>query len=213
MGSVERFQDSQWQKLGRLNFSKQTVLSLIDSGTVLDIGCGDGILMEHLKQKGVTGVGIDISAKAISFCKERGLDCRVADIAEKLPFENGSFDTVILTDVLEHIFQPVELLREAHRVSRRDIAISVPNFASLPARVQMVFGKVPENNTPRDGHVYWMTKRVLFDLLTQAGFAVDILKVNTIWERVPLVGFVTRLCAKMFPSLFALSFIVKAHKV
>lgn len=211
--SVERFQNSQWQKLGRLNFSKQTVLSLISSGSVLDIGCGDGILLEHLKQRGIVGTGIDISSKAIDICRERGLDCRQADITDTLPFENNSFDTVVLTDVLEHIFQPQELLREAHRVTRKYLYISVPNFASLPARIQVSLGRVPENNTPRDGHVYWMTEAVVRGLLHTAGFRVDLMITNTIWERIPLIGIVMNFLKKIWPSLFALSFIIRAEKI
>jgi methionine biosynthesis protein MetW len=211
--SVEKFQNSQWQKLECLNFSKQTILSLINIGTVLDIGCGDGILLEHLGKKGITGVGIDISTKAIAICKERRLNCTRADITDALPFADNSFDNVILTDVLEHIFQPKLLLKEGYRVSRKYIFVSVPNFVSLPARLQVLLGKVPENNTPRDGHVYWMTYRVISDLVSSASFKVERLIVNTFWEQIPIVGLIMKILKNIFPSLFALSFIIQARKI
>lgn len=211
--SVERFQNSQWQKLGSLSFSKTTVLELLDKGDTLDIGCGDGILLERLKERGIKGVGVDISSEALKICKERGLECSQADIADKLPFADGSFDNVILTDVLEHLFQPGETLKEVYRITRSHIFIAVPNFGSLPARVQILFGKVPENNTPRDGHVYWMTHAVVLSLLKSASFEIEKMEVNTFWEKVPVVGFVMKRLKNIFPSLLALSFVVKAKKI
>ena len=54
----------------------------------------------------------------------------------------------MLLDVLEHHFEPSKLLAEAIRVSRKYIVLSVPNFNSLKARLQVLFGKVPLNNKP-----------------------------------------------------------------
>lgn len=211
--SVEQFQNSQWQKLGRLNFSKNTIFGLINKGSTLDVGCGDGILLEYLHKKGVKGYGIDISSKAIEICSSRGIKCERADITEKLPFADGSFDNVILSDVLEHLFQPLNVLEEVHRVCKGYLYISVPNFASFPARIQVLLGKVPENNTPRDGHVYWMTHKVIYDLLKQSSFKVEVFIVNTFWENIPVIGFVMKLLKQIFPSLFALSFVIKAKRV
>ncbi len=84
---------------------------------------------------------------------------------------------------------------------------------SLPARLQILLGQVPENNTARDGHVYWMTWKVITDLLKKAGFEVQETVFNTFWETVPGVGAVMNQLKKMWPSLFALSFIIKARKV
>jgi methionine biosynthesis protein MetW len=211
--SVERFQNSQWQKLGRLNFSKSTILELIERGTVLDIGCGDGILLENLNKKGINGRGIDISSEAIKICKERGLQCEQSDITDKLPFADNSFDGVVLTDVLEHLFQPLDVLNEAHRVCKEYVYISVPNFVSFPARIHVLFGTVPENNTPRDGHVYWMTKKVLLDLLNRSSFEIEKIIVNTFWENIPVIGYFMKVIKNIFPSFFALSFIIKANKI
>jgi methionine biosynthesis protein MetW len=211
--SVEQFQNSQWQKLNELNFSKKTILTLVDNGPVLDIGCGDGILLEYLKRKNVIGNGIDISSKAIQICKNRGLDCEQFDITDKLPFKDKSFYSVIMSDVLEHLFQPDVVLKEVHRVCSGYLFISVPNFCSLVARIQVLFGKVPENNTPRDGHVYWMTYEVVKRLLEKSSFKIEKVVVNTFWENKFILGFFLRLLKNLFPSVFALSFIVKAKRV
>lgn len=212
LSAVERFQNSQWQKLHELSFSKQVVLQLIEPGRVLDIGCGDGLLLEELKKNGVMGIGVDISSTSIDICKSRGLDCRWLDISGELPFEDSAFDSVILTDVLEHLFQPAEVLKEVHRVTARDVFIAVPNFVSFPARLQVFLGRVPENNTPRDGHVYWMTQQVISQLLADAGFEIETLVSNTFWERVPIVGRCMKVLNKAWPSFFGLSFVIKARK-
>jgi methionine biosynthesis protein MetW len=210
--SVERFQNSQWEKLNELNFSKRTILDMVKSGSVLDIGCGDGLLLEHLKNNGLVVSGIDISSTAINICKERGLDCIHGDISERLPFEDNLYDDVLLIDVLEHLFQPLDVLKEAERVSKKYVLISVPNFVSLPARIQVFLGNVPENNTPRDGHVYFMTLSVINSLLEKAGLKTEEIIVNTFWEKIPIIGQLMGVLKKVFPSLFALSFIIKAVK-
>ena len=209
--SVEKFQNSQWRRLDSLNFSKKTIIDLVKDGSVLDIGCGDGLLMEKLRDiKGLEVGGVDISSTAVDICKGRGLECIKADITESLPFKDNSFDNVLLIDVLEHLFQPAEVLREANRISRKYIYISVPNFSSLPARLQVLFGKIPENNTPRDGHVYWFNYRVLHKMLNDADLIIEQEIANTVWQDVPIIGHVMNLLKKFFPSVFGLSFIIKA---
>lgn len=210
---VERFQNSQWEKLDEVNFSKGVILDMVKKGSVLDIGCGDGLLLEYLKNTGLAVKGVDISSMAIDICKGRGLDCSYVDITERLPFKDNSYDNVLLIDVLEHLFQPVEVLKEARRVSKKYVFISVPNFISLPARLQVLLGKVPENNTPRDGHVYFMTLSVVKSLLERSDLKMDEVTVNTFWEKVPVISTVMKILKKSHPSLFALSFIIKAEKI
>ena len=210
---VEKFQDSQWVKLKDLNFSKKVVLKMVKGKSILDIGCGDGLLLEHIKKEGVIVKGIDISAKAIKLCKDRGLDCGQVDISHPLPFKNNSYEEVLLIDVLEHLFQPIEILKETHRVCREYVYISVPNFVSLPARIQVFLGKIPENNTPHDGHVYWMTHKEISRLLKATGFIIEEVVINTFWENLFMVKYIMRVLKKINPSLFGLSFVIKARKV
>ena len=210
---IKKFQDSQWVMLKKLNFSKRIILKMVKGKNILDIGCGDGLLLEHIRKEGIIVKGIDISAKAISLCRKRGLDCDQVDIADSLPFGNNSYDEVLLIDVLEHLFQPREILIEAHRVCRKNVYISVPNFVSFPARIQVLLGKTPENNTPRDGHVYWMTYKEIIKLLVNTGFVIDKIVVNTFWENILIVKYIMRVLKKVNPSLFGLSFIIKARKI
>jgi SAM-dependent methyltransferase len=83
---------------------------------VLDFGCNDGTMMKILEEKRKCEVfGVDISEVAIKRAKERGLKAELID-GETLPFESGSFDAVLLMEVIVHVFDPQAVLKEIKRV-------------------------------------------------------------------------------------------------
>ncbi|MDD5190262.1 MAG: methionine biosynthesis protein MetW, partial [Dehalococcoidales bacterium] len=87
---------------------QQMIASLIEEGSsVLDIGCGDGNLLEYLKkERKAIPYGIDVSAKAVSLTNKRGIDASVADLTKddfQLP---GTYDYAIISEVLEHLPNP-----------------------------------------------------------------------------------------------------------
>ncbi|MDO8604231.1 MAG: methionine biosynthesis protein MetW [bacterium] len=215
MSEIKEFENRRWREGDQKPvFRHAETIEMIEKGErILDIACGDGLLLQELKGKGAIVAGVDISDEAIKKCREKGLDVSLVDIAsEKLPFKNGAFDTVIMLDVLEHLYFPEKLLEEAVRTSKKHIIISVPNFNSLPARLQVLFGGVPENNRPHKGHVFWFNYENLMGMLKHSNLQVSIIKTNTIFENYILIGACTRFLAKMFPSLFALSFVMKVVK-
>jgi SAM-dependent methyltransferase len=84
---------------------------------ILDIGCGTGANLEMLCPFGETE-GVDVSAAALAFCRERGLQNVRQGEAEHLPYEDGSFDLVTALDVVEHLDDDVAGLGEMRRVLR-----------------------------------------------------------------------------------------------
>ena len=213
--NVTEFENKRWREGDQVFvFRHAQALEMVEKGQkVLDISCGDGLLMSALSQKGAVVSGVDISEEGVKKCREKGLDVSVVDITtESLPFEDSTFDTVIMLDILEHLYAPEKLLEEAARVSKKNIIISVPNFNSLPARLQVLFGKVPENNRPNKGHIYWFNRDVLGSMLHTCGFTSDTVESNTFFEHMPIIGTITRFLAVMIPSVLSLSFIVKAKK-
>jgi len=211
--AVEKFENEKWQgKKQGINFRLQTALEFIDKGPVLDLGCGDGIFLQLLKEKGIKGQGLDISEVAVQKAKSQGLLVEQFDFSQKpLPFADNSFAAVVLLDVLEHLYQPKDILQEAARLAD-ELIVAVPNFNSLPARLQTLLGRVPENNLPKKGHIYWFNLSVLSEILQNSGWKIIELKTNTIFNNRPLLGHFFTLLANLLPNVFALSFVVKARK-
>ncbi len=88
-----------------------------DSGSILDVGCGEGILLENLTRRfpGKRIAGVDLSEENVRICRDLGLDVVLSDASDlKLPPE--SFDACVMMSVLEHVEDPGAALREAFRV-------------------------------------------------------------------------------------------------
>ena len=99
---------------------------------ILDAGCGSGGLSGLLLQKGYNVASCDMDNAAIQQGLARGRlrDARQADVTD-LPFEDGAFDLVICSEVIEHVPDDEQALRSLLRVARRDVLISVPAHAYL----------------------------------------------------------------------------------
>jgi len=156
---------------------------------------------------------LDISDEAVRKCGEKGFKAEVFDASTgMLPFKDGEFDCAVMLDVLEHLYSPENLLAEAKRVSREYLVISVPNFNSLPARVQVLRGDVPENNKRGKHHFFWFNYKILKGLLYENQLKIIAIKTNTFWENKFIFKYLMKFFSKFFPSLFALSFVVKVVK-
>jgi methionine biosynthesis protein MetW len=217
MGIDKEFQNQYWKAHEQSSeFRHRACLDFIaNKGSILDLGCGDGHLLAKLKDQGFTSLaGLDISEVAVEKAKTMGLDAKVFDFfADKLPYPDDSFDYVVLLDVLEHLFQPADILQEAARVSKKYILISVPNFNSLPVRLQVLCGKVPENNRPGKGHIYWFNYQALKNIFKQNNLEIVELRVNTFWENKFLIKYLLIILKRLFPKLFGLSFLIKVKKI
>lgn len=212
--SLIEFENKRWRESSqKIVFRHRVALEFISGGRILDLGCGDGLFMTMLKKKGVDCVGVDISPEAVNSCIEKGLDARLCNIeSDSLPFVADEFDAVVLLDNLEHLFYPDALIEKAKRVGRQ-IIISVPNFNSLPARIQVLLGRVPENNRPNKGHVYWFNYNVLKNILKDSNLEIVEMRVNTFWENKIIIGVIMKKLAKLFPGLCALSFLIRTEKM
>lgn len=114
----------------------QTISDWVTDGArVLDLGCGRGILLEHLKQtKQTMGVGVDLDPDKILSCVKRGISAYQGDIEEILSrFDDAYFDWVILSRTVQELNRPADILAEALRVGKRAV-VGFANYDFWVAR-------------------------------------------------------------------------------
>lgn len=124
----------------------QLIADFIPAGSrVLDLGCGDGALLEHLvRAKEVKGRGIELSEAGVLACVRRGLSVRQGNLQEGLgDTPDGSFDFVVLAQTLPFLDDPAMILREMLRVGRRAV-VSFPNWGHWRCRLELLAtGRMP----------------------------------------------------------------------
>ena len=121
------------------------IASLVPQGArVLDLGCGDGALLAHLRTtRGCTGYGVEIDDANVLACVKRGVNVIQINLDEGLTmFDDASFDVVLQIDTLQHLRNAEVMLRETVRVGRAGI-VAFPNFAHWPNRVSVLRGRMP----------------------------------------------------------------------
>lgn len=126
--------------LKNTRFDLQVIASWITPGArVLDLGCGNGDLLFILKQeKGVHGTGIELAEAKVARCIERGLTVLQGDFQQEVhDYPDGSFDYVILSQTLQQVMAPRELIPELLRIGRR-VIVSFPNFGHWLVRLQIL---------------------------------------------------------------------------
>jgi methionine biosynthesis protein MetW len=123
----------------------EIIASLVPPGSrVLDLGCGDGALMAHLRdRRDCRGFGIEIDDAKVAACIRRDVKVLQLNLEDGLRlFDDRSFDVVLQLDTLQHLRNTETMLRETARVGRIGI-VSFPNFAHWPNRLRVVSGRMP----------------------------------------------------------------------
>jgi methionine biosynthesis protein MetW len=112
---------------------------------VLDVGCGDGALLEHLAaSKGVDGRGIELVQQNVNACVARGLPVMQGDADTDLgEYPSGAFDVAILSQTIQATRSPRDVLGHLLRIGRRTV-ISLPNFGHWRVRLALLtHGRMP----------------------------------------------------------------------
>jgi ubiquinone/menaquinone biosynthesis C-methylase UbiE len=179
-----------YKKFSRYEVSRyQAVFNLLPSveDRLLDLGCGDGDFIFMAKDRFSECYGVDVSSMRVQKAKCRLKEMRNeeklhfcnCDIDDRLPFSDSFFDVATCIAVLEHAFNPPSTVEEIYRVLKPDgiFVIQVPNIAWLPARLQLLFGKLPTTGGVYSGadweHLHNFTKSILCGLLEEKGFKIQ----------------------------------------
>ena len=203
----------------------RTILSLVSQlrpGTLLDVGCTDGMWGKYWASKGWLVSGVDIDPQYVEKARKNGVFAVVADVnKDKLPFDSGSFDLVFAGEVIEHLIDTDGFLAELGRCLKPGgmLLITTPNLASFENRIRILFGWYPKWMNyclEGSGHIRAYTPTVLkrqllrhgFEIVSQTGSWVPFLPQQIIDDvKAPWLSFT----GALFPNL-AMDIIILARK-
>ncbi|MFT8396144.1 methionine biosynthesis protein MetW [Propionibacterium sp.] len=163
----------------------QRVASLIRPGSrVLDLGCGDGMLLAHLMTTmHCTGTGVERDPDAVLEAITRGVPLVELNLDNQLDeFDDDSYDVVVLSRTLQAVLRPREVLVQMSRIGQRMI-VTMPNFGYWRHRLRLLRGRMPQSkdlpynwyDTPNLHHT---TLNTLEQLFTETGLRIE--------QRIPL---------------------------
>jgi len=180
-----------------------------EGSKILEFGTGNGELFEELEKRDFNVTGIDIDIKE----HLRKKNIIKHDLNNKLPFKNNTFDVVVGLEVLEHLFNPYETMKEIKRVLKKGgcAVISMPNSASLFSRIGQLYEKRLDNLD-----IYWHHHQPSITSIrnlvsTQLKIEKEIHRMN--FRRLAFLNFLSPFLLKINKDLFAGDFMVKARKV
>jgi len=163
---VRKVEDSHWFFVARRRILARLldgVMADLDGVKALDVGCGTGATMGFLERYGEV-TGVDVSLRAVEYCREQGRERLCLASGESLPFVDRSFDLVTALDLLEHLEHEDAGLREMWRVLKGEgrLVVIVPAFMFLWSEFDRF-----------SGHYRRYTRRELQQRLEEAGFEVS----------------------------------------
>lgn len=181
---------------------------------IIDLGCGNGSLLEKLiKEKNVTGEGVELAPSGVEACKKKGLKVFQGRIDEKLPFDDNSFDYSICNVTIQMVMYPEILLNEMKRISKYQI-VSFPNFAYYKNRLDLLLkGRMPKPmlfgykwyNT---GHIHQLSFRDFYELIEDVG-GLRIIRARSLDSKNQIKNFLLQ----KFPNMFKLLQVFLIEKI
>ncbi len=147
---------------------------------ILDIGCGEGTVMNFLRENKSPKklVGVDISDRAIQYVKKRKLEAYVFDVQSGefgKYISKKKFDYVIITEVLEHVQNPEDLILSIRDSVNDKVIVSIPNSGFFVHRLRLMFGKFPIVVIVEHvkEHIRFWTKKDFYYWAEYHGFSVE----------------------------------------
>jgi 2-polyprenyl-3-methyl-5-hydroxy-6-metoxy-1,4-benzoquinol methylase len=165
------------------NYIWEPLLQVLNpEGRILDLGCGNGALVNHLLTKGLDAYGTDASEQGIALANSVNPNrFHVQDLSSDLlpdQLRNLKFNTVISTEVIEHLYDPRTFIAFAKNIlvssGGGDIIISTPYHGYLKNLMIALFNKWDSHADPLwdGGHIKLWSRKTLNTLLEEAGFTI-----------------------------------------
>jgi 2-polyprenyl-3-methyl-5-hydroxy-6-metoxy-1,4-benzoquinol methylase len=176
----------------------------IKHGKALELGCGLGEFSIKLKKLGFNVFCTDGSAEYVKKVQKLGFKAKKADFNSKLPVKSSSFGLVSCLEVIEHLENAEQFVKEIKRVLKNKgyLLISTPNYAFLGVRLKILFG----STMPDEGyHFRFFTYKSLVGLLEKEGFkiiadnSISFLPFYRITKKTPK-GIKVRFCRNLLAS-------------
>lgn len=190
-----------------------SALSLIEknSNKILELGTGNGEFMSEIKKRGYNVIGLDIFPNKALL--ERGFDVRKHDLNKVLPFKKSSLDVVIALEVLEHLYNPYEMMKEIKRVlkPRGYAIISMPNTGSIFSRIGQLYEKRMDNLD-----IYWHHYQPSINSirnLVSKGLKIEKEIFISSFRRLRIFNPILKILMNLNKNTFCGDFIIKARKI
>ena len=159
----------------------KVIASLLpDNIRVLDVGCGDGSLMDLLiKEKNIKARGLEINKENVKKCISKGLSVIEGNAETELhQFPDQSFDFAVLSQTLQAFYSPENVLKDLLRIGK-SVIVSIPNFGYWKVRISLLaFGSMPVTKTLPDTwyntpNVHLCTIKDLFKFCLEKNINMD----------------------------------------
>lgn len=189
-GEYHRTPDIRWSYLPvyrmKLDYVRNYFRAVYPNIRILDVGCGEGVMVEEYSKKGydITGVDLNYGSKHV-----------IRGDARSLPFKDGRFDIVLALDVLEHVDynDQHKVLEEMKRVLKPNgkALISVPNLAHLISRLSFLIRGKPIRTSSPERHIGELTLYEWKRIITDHKFTIN--KTKGLFPTLPLVSLLRHL--------------------
>lgn len=216
----EQMENQRYKKadFGTISLEEEIMLEMLRSEEktkkfklqVLDVGCGSGTIAKIIKDEGHSVTGIDFSEEALKRASARGIKTKQCNLDEGIPEPDGIYDLVWEGDIVEHVFDPIGLLKESARVLKKNgiLLVTIPNDVGLVSRIKILFGISHQEQMYESSGFYkhhtFFTPRLIRFMLEKSGFKiVEFQKILNIGSRYRI---------KFLPSMFYNEMIIKAKK-
>jgi len=162
------------EKLQPFKLKMLEMVSANGRGRVLDIGCGSGMISAKLQAAGWDVCGIDISQEGVRKYCGRGFAGIVSDAERNLPFKDQTFDAVWISEVIEHLVDYRNLLREIGRIVKKSgrVYLTTPNSVFYGYRLLYLLGRCP-SEMQHPYHLRFFSPKFLCKTLMESGFRIE----------------------------------------